>query len=280
MTIGPRPLIALLTDFGRSDTYVGQMHAAIHGICPAARIIHLTHDVLPQNVMQGAYLLWTTTAFLPAGSIVVAVVDPGVGSARDLLAVRAGSLTVIGPDNGLLGFLRPDFPGRPTSVAGAMAAVALTNDKWFAENASHTFHGRDIMSPVAAHVANGVLLPEFGPSRVGPAECPGLWPETIRDAAGRLSVVGAVLHVDHFGNGLTNIPATMLPAGSDWVVKLDVDRITLSGPSLTFADVQPGEPLVYAGSGGFVEVAVNQGNASQQMEFGVGTPVEIEVFDA
>ncbi|MDP6349110.1 MAG: SAM-dependent chlorinase/fluorinase [Chloroflexota bacterium] len=147
-----KPMVALLTDFGAADPYVGMMKAAILEVCPVAALVDISHDVEPQGVPQGAFLLGASLPHLPPDAVIVAVVDPGVGTARRALAVRIGSRLLVGPDNGLL--------SRAWESAGPGERVAYELDRgefWRAE-VSDTFHGRDVFAPVAAHLADGVAI--------------------------------------------------------------------------------------------------------------------------
>ncbi len=149
------PCIALLTDFGSSDAYVAATKAVIVSICPAARILDITHNVAPQNIDQGAYLLWSIYKYFPKRTIFVSVVDPGVGTTRKVLLVQSSRYSFITPDNGLLKFLLPDL--------SCYSVREVKNASYFREDVSSTFHGRDIFAPVAAHLAVGVTPKSLGP---------------------------------------------------------------------------------------------------------------------
>lgn len=152
------PILTITTDFGTKDGFVGTMKGVIWGICPAARIADISHEIPPQNVLAGAYALWRAYAFFPSGTVHIAVVDPGVGTSRRPIAGRLGGHTFVGPDNGLF---TPMFEDADKNGL-RLEIVHLTNGKYFLPQVSRTFHGRDIFAPVAAHLANGVRLEEMG----------------------------------------------------------------------------------------------------------------------
>ena len=191
------PIITLLTDFGTRDAYAASMKGVILSIAPDARIIDITHEVPPQDIVEGAWTLASAYRWFPAGTVHVAVVDPGVGSARRAIAARAGAWTFVAPDNGVLAWA--------LDGAGDVRAVELADTRWFQPGVSSTFHGRDIFAPVAAHLASGVALDELGP-RVDdlvalPVASPHVTPERI---------TCEVVHVVLFGNAITNLDAVTL----------------------------------------------------------------------
>ena len=210
----PRGPIVLLTDFGLKDHYVGVMKGVIARIAPQVQVIDLTHAVPPQDIRGGSFHLWASYRFFPSGSIFVAVVDPGVGTERRGLLIEIEERFFIGPDNGLFSLIidhHPDF-----------VAYELTNRTYFLEQISHTFHARDIFAPVAAHLASGVSPESFGPRVRDLVRLP--FP-TIREEEERL--IGSIIHVDHFGNLITNIPA-------EKILRKPVKRILFQGLSLPF----------------------------------------------
>ena len=263
-----RPLITLLTDFGSRDSYVGVLKGVIAGICPEAAVVDLTHAVPPQDIRAGAFHLLVACPYFPAGSVHLAVVDPGVGTDRRLIAVEAGGHRFVGPDNGLLRWIVERLAG------DNWRAVQLTEPRYWlapASEVSQTFHGRDIMAPVAAHLAAGVALERLG-SPVGALEGTPL-PRPVRDGE-RLR--GEILHVDHFGNAITNIRRAHVSAPGG-ALRVDIGPHTLSGPVESYAGVGVGEPLVIWGSAGFLEVAVREGSAAGALGIRVGDPVVVRV---
>jgi S-adenosylmethionine hydrolase len=254
-------LIAFLTDYGYADTYVAQVKAVLLRLCPTCEVLDLTHGVPPQNVRSGAYLLASATPYLPDGAIVIAVVDPGVGTARRAVAVQGLRHTYLAPDNGLLCLaLRDDPPQK---------AVVLDNPRYHLPEVSATFHGRDLFAPCAAHLANGVPLEQLG-TAIPPdtlQRLPHLEPEFTAD-----TVRCRPLHTDHFGNVVFNLRYEAFRARrSDESAPVQVRRENASGASLelplvrTFGEVGWGEPLAYWGSNGYLEVAVNGGSAARQL---------------
>ncbi|MBI4497834.1 MAG: SAM-dependent chlorinase/fluorinase [Chloroflexi bacterium] len=284
-------MLTLLTDFGTQDTYVGIMKGVILGINPGATLVDLTHQVAPQDIPQGAFLLGYAAPYFPAEAIHLAVVDPGVGSARRALAVQGPSGTFVAPDNGLLTYaldLAPvgDAPGgngaegsethtpspgslpvREVPLPAGWRAVALENPEFWRHPVSRTFHGRDIFAPVAAHLSLGVPLEQFGPPVTSLLALEV--PRPCRTADGAL--VGRVIAVDHFGNLLTNLTPELLPAAGAPTFEVAGRRI--AGLSQTYAD--GGELVAVVGSTGRVEIAVRNGSARSRLGVGVGARVTV-----
>jgi S-adenosyl-L-methionine hydrolase (adenosine-forming) len=249
-------ITTLLTDFGSADTYVGQVKGSILALAPSTVVVDLTHAVPPQDVFAGAYLLWTAVEAFPPGSIHVAVVDPGVGSARRALAVlsKRGDL-LVGPDNGLL------MPAAQR-LGGVERAVSLTESRFWRPGASTTFHGRDIFGPVAGHLARGVPLSDLGP---GVTDLVDL---RIPEPNG---LDGEVIHVDTYGNLVTNLRAAHLPQA--FMVRV-ADRLAASAPF--YAAVAPGELIALIGSSGLLEISVRDGSAAEATGARRGTPVSLQ----
>jgi len=200
------PLIALLTDFGTHDAYVGVMKGVMAGICPDAQFIDLTHAIEPQNVRQGAFVLMTAFSYFPKGTIFLVVVDPGVGGQRRALAARAGDYIFVAPDNGVLSYVLRRYPyavvNDLTSAAHQLAQV------------SSTFHGRDVFAPAAAYLAAGESLDRLGGRVRDPQKLPQ---PTLTLQADRLT--GEVLHIDHYGNIVTSLGALAWEADDALVLK-------------------------------------------------------------
>ncbi|MEX0885248.1 MAG: SAM-dependent chlorinase/fluorinase [Phycisphaeraceae bacterium] len=258
-------MIALLTDFGLRDTYVGQMKAVIAGLAPGVAVVDLTHAVAPQNVAAGALALDVALPACPRGTVVLAVVDPGVGTGRRGVAIRsdAGDLTFVGPDNGLFTLA--------LRRAGTCRAVELTNRAYYrtgGEGMSPTFHGRDIFAPVAAHLATGVALDALGPAVDDLVELP--LPEPARIAPGELEL--HVLDVDRFGNLITDLTAEALAAAGG-AIAIDLAGCRITRLARTYADVSEGEPVAYVGSSGRLEVALRNGSAAQWFNIGPGAAI-------
>ena len=240
--------VTLLTDYGLADTYVGQLKGAILNLCPTASLIDLTHSVPPQDVRTGAFLLWTAVEAIPAGSIHLAIVDPGVGTGRRAVAAQcARGDVLVGPDNGLLA---PALD----RLGGVSCAVELTNSSFWRPAVSQTFHGRDIFGPVAAHLAQGVPLAQLGPL-VQRLLRPFAIPSPRRTAE---QIEGEILHVDGFGTLVTNISGDQLSTA--FVLELKGQRIQ-GRRGAAFESVARGSPLALIGSQGLVEIAVREGSA-------------------
>jgi S-adenosylmethionine hydrolase len=256
-------VITLLTDFGLEDGYVAAMKGVVAALAPEARLVDVTHLVPPQDVASGRFRLLTIAPYFPPGTIHLAVVDPGVGTARRAVAIRAASGSYfVGPDNGLLlGALETDPP---------VTAVELSEPRfWRTSTPSATFHGRDIFAPVAAHLARGVELEELG-THVLPETLVRLELPRCRMLPG--GAEGAVQAVDRFGNLVSNIPGSVLASRGAWSVSI---RARSVAGHRTYGEVPVGEPLALVGSHGFVEVAVHRGDARSALRAGVGDPVHI-----
>jgi hypothetical protein len=254
------PIITLTTDFGLADSYVAAMKGVILGIAPQATVIDITHQIAPQNVREAAYALHTTLPYFPPGAVHVAVVDPGVGSARRPMAARVGDSILVGPDNGVFTFALLGA-GQPA------ACVHLDKPAYWLPQVSRTFHGRDIFSPVAAHLANGLPLEALG----SPIDDPVHFEvqRAQQEPDGRLR--GQVIHVDRFGNLVSNIPGDWL-AGRLWNVRIAGQQII--GPSLTYAEVASGQLLTLVSSDATLEVALRDGSAAGRLGVAAGEPIK------
>ncbi|AFY66805.1 S-adenosyl-l-methionine hydroxide adenosyltransferase family protein [Geitlerinema sp. PCC 7407] len=254
-------ILTLLTDFGLTDVYVGVMKGAIAAINRDIQVIDLTHDIAPQDVAAARFNLMNAYSYFPAGTVHVAVVDPGVGSQRRGVAVAFDGGWLVGPDNGLLSGVLSQRP--------AIAAVALTNpDYWRSPVASATFHGRDIFAPVGAHLASGVPLSALG-CPVDPATLSALAlaPYHVTDTG----LEGCIQHIDRFGNLITNIPNDQVKDRT-WAIALG--RLRIPGCT-TYSDIELQQPLALPGSHGWVEVAVNGGDAHFQLRLNWGDRIQI-----
>ncbi len=256
-------IITLTTDFGMSDPYVAAMKGVILSLAPQATIVDICHTVEARNILAAGYILSAAYPFFSPGTVHVAVVDPGVGTSRRPVAVAARGQHFVGPDNGLFSFLLSG------TLAGSIVAVHLTQEAFWLPDVSATFHGRDIFSPVAAHLLNGVALSALGrllpPSDLVCLEAPRPVPQG--DA-----LVGMVVHVDIFGNLITNIAGDSLSDGSAEVI---IAGHSISGLSRTYGDRPAGELLALVGSSGYLEIAVASGSAAERLGAGSGTPVHV-----
>jgi hypothetical protein len=257
-------IITLTTDFGTRDAYVAELKGVMLEIAAAAgRPVHLvdvTHDVAAHDVTEGALALDAAAPYFPAGSIHLAVVDPGVGTDRRGLVVQTDHAFLVGPDNGLF---TPFLDGPSTWRAWELRAA-----EYRLASVSRTFHGRDVFAPAAAHLATGVMPERFGPRVLDPIRLS--WP-TVRAVAG--AVAGAVLHVDRFGNLVTSIRAeTLEELGRTARIRLGGRLLPLVG---TYGDLDPGQAGALVGSSGRLEVAVREGSAAARFKARRGTPVVV-----
>ncbi|HLJ65770.1 MAG TPA: SAM-dependent chlorinase/fluorinase [Chloroflexota bacterium] len=259
-----RPIITFTTDFGTTDTYVAEMKGVILGITPDVTLVDISHDVWPQNIGQGAFLLRRAFNHFPAGTVHIAVVDPGVGTDRRPIAVRAGSWLFVAPDNGVLApsLLALDLLDSSGRLHGA-EGVVLANPAYRRNQVSGTFHGRDIFAPAAAYLASGVPLTELGPT-IASVLTTAL-PEVVGVG---VRVQGRVLHVDHFGNAITNLSLSDVPANPVFLV----GRLRLHGISSSY---QEADFAVLVGSSGQLEVAARNGSAARELGLSVGDSIEV-----
>jgi S-adenosylmethionine hydrolase len=257
MTHGP--IITLTTDFGTRDGFVGQMKGVILRIHPQAVLVDLTHDIEPFDVIGGALVLKGVSGYYPEGSTHVAVVDPGVGSERRGIAVRSNGQVYVGPDNGLFTFVMETQDLRDVRE--------LSNPDFMLPEPHPTFHGRDIFAPVAAWLARGSDYSAVGPPVTDPVLLSIPQPQETSEG-----LVGNIIYTDRFGNLTSNIPAEQIGSrnGQVSIGNLSVGRICR-----VFADVEPGRPVTLINSFGFLEIAVNQGNASRLFGLERGAPVQI-----
>ncbi|NIP93283.1 MAG: SAM-dependent chlorinase/fluorinase [Akkermansiaceae bacterium] len=255
-------MITLTTDFGTRDWFVGTMKGVIAGLAPEARLIDLTHEVPPGDIRGGAFALAAAAPFFGAGTIHVAVVDPGVGSRRRAIAIRSKEAVFVGPDNGVLSWALRDAQVEETR--------SLDNREWFLDPVSRTFHGRDIFAPVAARLAAGALFAEAGDPTDEYVRLP--WPPVHRRENG---LSGEILYVDRFGNAITNLPAAKLApealANGEVHLRCGALHIPLCR---CYADAPVGSPVAVAGSGGLLELAINGGDFATHHGLAEGTPVE------
>ncbi len=256
------PVVTLTTDFGLKDPYVAEMKAAILGICPAATIVDVTHLVEKFDVREGAFMLASAAPFFPEGTVHVAVVDPGVGTQRRPIVIQTGKCFFVGPDNGVMALA--------AQAQGIKQIRQLESRRFMLPHVSGTFHGRDIFAPTAAHLANGVLVAEFGPllsEFVEPS-----YAKVVRD---KDSVAGEVLHVDDFGNIITNIPSQETK-DFQGVVQVELPQTALELKlSRAYGNVKPHMPVALVDSQGYLEIALNQGSAAAKFSVKAGDQVKL-----
>src|SRR5579883_988032 len=282
--MGQRHLLTLLSDFGLSDTYVGVMKGVIARVNPAITVVDLTHQIPPQNVALARFALMTAYPYFPTGTVHVAVVDPDVGGDRRAIALAIGQTAtdpagfLVGPDNGLFSGILADHP--------LIRAFELTNSAyWRTAEPSPTFHGRDIFAPVGAHLATGAPIEALG-TGIDPATLVMLnLPPCRQESAGFPSLgadrptaphhsrfTGSIQAIDHFGNLITNIPGRQV---SDRPWLLAVKDVVLSGQR-TYSESAVGALLALIGSHGWIEIAVNCGNAQARLKLELGDRVVVE----
>ena len=278
------PPIVLATDFGLIDAYVGMMRGTILDISPGATVIDLTHGIGAQDIRHGAFVLADSFRHFPDGSIFVAVVDPGVGTARDAILVETPHARFLAPDNGLLTLVCRQYDAGFGDAAHAGSgpvpdgcrAWRLTNPAYWKHPVSATFHGRDVFAPVAAHLSRGVPPEELGEpvNRVAALGLP------IPRVAGN-TVSGEVVYVDAFGNLITDITAGILAdlgaTVGDPAVYISVDGHTIVGLSRTFHDPTDAGLRALLGSHGRLEIVVVDGSAAATLGIGAGAAVVVRV---
>ncbi|MBL8153509.1 MAG: SAM-dependent chlorinase/fluorinase [Anaerolineae bacterium] len=274
------PIVALLTDFGLQDNYVGVMKAVMSRITADVRFIDITHQIQPQNVRQASLTLLNSYRYFAPSTVFLVVVDPGVGGSRKCIAAEAGGYRFVAPDNGVLSFVLEEL--------GSASIVELQNPAYRLSDVSNTFHGRDVFAPAAAHLAAGVALGELGPrvERIAQQMKPQL-----RIEAGQIS--GQVMHIDRFGNVITSIgqlswneqglllqprfnrglAATVIPAAQ---VSVAVKDATLFGIRRSYSEVSKGQLLALVDSSGFLEIACNQGSAATLLGVNGGESVVLK----
>jgi S-adenosylmethionine hydrolase len=254
-------IISLLSDFGHKDPYVAEMKAVILSINPQAQIVDITHEIEKFNIRMGAYVLASAAPYFPPKTIHVAVVDPGVGTKRRPIIAETSRSLYVGPDNGLLMLA--------AHKEHIKKVYQIDNPKYMLSKVSKTFHGRDIFAPAAAH-----LTQEIKPSDFGPAIQDYIFPEFAKPHLRNGELLGEVLHIDDFGNIVSNITAEDLEKmgfheGNSILVRLGGKTLTMRFCS-AYGEVQAGTPLALIGSSNFLEVAVNQGSASRNFKAKVG----------
>ncbi|OGG54118.1 MAG: hypothetical protein A3F84_09970 [Candidatus Handelsmanbacteria bacterium RIFCSPLOWO2_12_FULL_64_10] len=256
-------IITLTTDFGTRDAYVASMKGVLLTLCPSAALVDITHEVPPQDIQAGAYVLSQACRWFPPGAIHLAVVDPGVGGVRRAIAIRTERYTFIGPDNGLF--------SRACARERVLEVVQITNRRYALPEISRTFHGRDIFAPAAGHLAQGVPLSALGPPAPDWAQLPDLRPTISGNV-----MIGGVIHIDRFGNAVTNVtePDFRTFVGSGHF-EITVHSLALTALSDSYDAVPPDAPLAIFGSGGELEISVNGGGAGSA--FGIQRGDEVRV---
>jgi S-adenosyl-L-methionine hydrolase (adenosine-forming) len=257
-------VITITTDFGLRNGFVGIMHGVIYGLAPDAKIVDLTNTVAPQDVREGAFALWRAAPFFSQGTVHLYVVDPGVGTKRRPLAARLGDHFFVGPDNGLLTPLIEDAERQQQSIE----FVHLDRPEFWLPKVSHTFHGRDVFSPVAAHLANGVPLNELGSPFTDPVRLD--MPRPLKKESGWIAHVTVI---DIFGNLTTDLPASAVDGRTD--VQFCIRDFKVEGISNAYGDKLGGDLVAVVDSEEFIEIAVVNGSAAGRLGAKVGDPVDV-----
>jgi hypothetical protein len=267
-------IITLTTDFGLRDPYQGALKGAVLKVNPRANIVDITHLINLGDVREGAYILSGAALFYPDTTVHLAVVDPGVGTRRRPILIETEKYFFVGPDNGLLSLA--------AEKDGVKRVIELTNKEYFLPEVSETFHGRDIFAPVAAHLTLGVPPDSFGPVIKGIQSADGVERRNVHvPTAEGDALSGRVVHVDNFGNLITNIRGEDL---MEYITQNGPGRVeavvmgrAVSGLSSTYASVEGGTPVALIGSSGYLEIALNRGNAAAEFGAGCGENVELRV---
>ncbi len=253
----PSGVITFTSDFGLEDHYVGVVKGVILKILPSARIVDLTHQIPAQDVEWAAWTLKDSVPFFGKGTVHLAVVDPGVGTSRRPIAIEKDGNIFVGPDNGLFSFFLP-----------ADKAVALDRKKFFLDNLSSTFHGRDVFAPVAARIASGLRLSDLGSPVSDPVKLEIPEPEV----AGQ-TVMGRVVQIDRFGNLITNVPRDSIQPER---VKITIANETIEGLKTCYGMGQAGLLIALIGSSGRLEISVMNGSTAKRLGVVKGALVKIE----
>ena len=257
-------LVTLLTDFGWQDVYVAVMKGVIATINPQISVVDLTHQIPPQDLIAGRFALLNAYAYFPHGTVHIAVIDPGVGSQRRGIAIElaAGSF-LVGADNGLFSGILQKERAIAKRGTGTIAVVELSNSKyWRSDRPSTTFHGRDIFAPVGAHLASGIPLKELGKEIAIDSLVKLSLPEVTIE---KNQIIGCVQYIDRFGNLITNIAAQNL----QFRQQVFIDRQLIPWGN-TYSNVKERELIALIGSHGYLEIAVNCGNAQEKLQVTVG----------
>ena len=260
-------MLTLLTDFGNSDYFVAAMKGVILSANPRARIVDITHDIPPQDVAAGAFTLLAAHSSFPPGTIHVAVVDPGVGSSRRPILIKAADYFFVGPDNGLFSYVCDNFASR-----NKPEVFHLNQPKYFRHPVSDTFNGRDVFAPVAAALSLGVKPAQLGDEVEDYVRLPSLNPEISSDG----TITGRVIHIDHFGNCVTNITASELSGNTMKTgIVLRIRGRQIKNFRRFFAEEESGNLLCFWGSAGFLEIAARNKSAAKLLHAKRGDRVTV-----
>jgi len=275
------PVLTLTTDFGQADPYLAIMKGTILSIHPQVQLVDISHEIEPQDVAQAAFVIGTSYRYFPKGTVHLIVVDPGVGSHRRPIALATPEAYFVAPDNGLLSYILAEAGANPPPGAQAWAgermpslylwalpqplqAITLNNPRFWRQPLSATFHGRDIFAPVAAHLSKGTPLNELGEPIPSLLAFPPPRPEVMPDG----SLLGHIVHVDHFGNLISDVTEDDLKS-----TKLTVEAGERHIEGLSRSYSEGGELLAIIGSSGRLEIAASNGSAAQALQLGKGDTI-------
>jgi S-adenosylmethionine hydrolase len=259
------PIVTLLTDFGTKDPYLASMKGVILNINPQCILIDITHQVSPHDIQEGAFILASSYSYFPKGTIHLSVVDPGVGSPRKPLLIATARYFFIGPDNGLFSLV--------LKKERVKKVVALTNQKFFLPPISTTFHGRDIFAPVAGFLSLGIKPKDFGNEIDSWGEL--FFPKPR--VKGR-ELVGEILHVDTFGNLISNIHEQQLfHFGKRNLFSITIGKKVIHGLKKGYWEGKRGEPIALLGSDRFLEISIREGNAQKRLKIKRGDRIQVEI---
>ena len=269
-------VITLTTDFGLNDAYVSAMKGVILGINPEAKLVDICHTIKPQNILQAAFVLSTVYEYFPEGTVHLVVVDPGVGTERKAVILKTSQAYYVAPDNGVLSYIIRDFNNKSNGenekqhkreTIPQLEAVAITRSEFWRSPVSPTFHGRDILAPVAAQLSLGLPFSEFGEKMTSLTVLP--YPRPYRKPDG--SLVGHIIHIDNFGNLITDIKSSDL---TELNVTINIANRFISGLSKTYAE---GNGLIaLIGSSRYLEISIYGDNAGEFLNAHIGDEVTVE----
>lgn len=260
--------IVLMTDFGTKDGNVGVMKGVIAGIFPEAKIIDLSHGITPQSILEASLILSRTYRYFPSGTVFVIVVDPGVGTKRRPLAGHIGEYYFVLPDNGILSPLLAEAEGNNSPVE----LIHLDKPKFWLENVSHVFHGRDIFAPVGAHLASGINLSDLGTQIQDPVRMEMPTPVSVKNG-----LLAQVIHIDNFGNISTNVTRLQLQGHNR--LELTLQDYHIKGLYHTFGELSAGNLMALLGSTDYLIISEVNGNAARRTGAAIGDPVSITFLD-
>jgi len=260
--------IALVTDFGLKSAYVGILKGVIWSINPEVNIVDLCHDIDLGDIVEAFYIIGESIEYFPSGTVFVAVVDPGVGSSRRIIAIDHSDKIILAPDNGLAGLIFRLLELNDTMV------YSITNEAYFLDKVSNTFHGRDIFAPVAAWITSGVELKQMG-CEVDPVSLKHFDLPAIKIQKDDV-IEGEIVRIDAFGNLITNISGALLKSRNDfWSVKIEDAGIMIHFVSSFYAQAIDDEPIALVGSSGYLEIAVKNSSAKDKLALGKGSKIQL-----